>query len=97
MIELESIIGKELDEAERRIHERTNDVIVREVREARTQIRKRLIDFMISLQEVLRKTMEKEASMQTATNIPVDKGDKKTLAKIVSEHRKHKESENHDS
>ena len=93
MIELESIIGKELDEAERRIHERTNDVIVRELRESRTQIRKRLIDFMFSLQEVLRKTMEKDASMQTATNIPVDEGDKKTRDELSSELKDLEESE----
>ena len=85
MIELESIIRKELDEAERRIHERTNDVIVREVREARMQIRKRFIDFMISLQEVLRKSVEKEASMRTATNIQVNEGDKKTRDELISE------------
>ena len=93
MIELESIVGKELDEAERRIHERTNDVIVRELREARMQIRKRLIDFMISLQEVLRKSMEKEALKQTATNIPVDKGDKKTRHELISELQDLEESE----
>jgi len=93
LIELESIIGKELDEAERRIHERTNDVIVREVREARMQIRKRFIDFMISLQEVLRKSVEKEASMRTATNIQVNEGDKKTRDELISELKDLEESE----
>ena len=87
MFEIESIIEKELKEAEIRIYERDREVVVRELNEARKNIRKKLIDFMISLREGLRKVEEMEASKQIYIYTPIGKGEKKTFVEIISEHR----------
>jgi len=86
---LDSIIEKEIDEAERRIQERLNH----ELKEARKHISKKFITIVLTLQKLAARRAEELEAAKIHDLDPKDKTDRKTLGELISEKRELEESE----